>query len=1295
MTFNCPLQRAPFVNLALVVALSATPELKAQVNPTALADAPVLSSAPVPGNLALALSVEFPTALVAAHPGNSSAYTPATEYIGYFDPNKCYRYDSTGQYFQPDGPVATPNATRTCVGKWSGNFLNFATMQTIDPFRWALTGGYRAQGFDTETITVLQRAWSSNQGSNNHPDRGIPPAYIAGATPFTTGTSLLISNFGRGHHFRIIAGPSANSLASMIGGTPAALPATAPVNGVLYQALARVRVCDPSPTTDNLEANCTRYTSGNYKPTGLIQRYANQMRYAAFGYLNDGALARDGGVLRAQMKYVGPTRPVPGNQPAASLNPEWNAANGIISVNPNPDDVTNSALTYSVPATSISNSGVINYLNKFGQLSPNTYKTFDPVGEMYYAALRYFRKLDNVAEWSSIPANTSQAAKIGLLDNFPVITNWFANGHESIEYSCQRNFILGIGDANTHADRNLPKSTLRTSEPAMPAAVNADTLTKDVMVSTKAVGDMHGIGNLNVLIPTWSSNNNPGFLMAGLAYDANTTDIRPAASLFPMPGVQTVQTYWLDVLEGGFKVNNQYYLATKYGGFDVPSNFTDPFSRTVDIPESTWWTAANGNIPTTTIKRPNTYFTAGSAKQMVDGLSRLFSNIVAASTVLSTSASTSFPQISSGPNNASYASSYSADKWTGEVEASTFELGPVPDPNNPSGPQIEGITIVSKWKFTDRLGVLAAGTGWTSTGGRRIVTFNGVGVPFKSGTGGISTTQLAGLDTSYVAGNDSTQFLDYLRGDRSREVGLASPATNGVYRSRANLVGDIVNSRALPIGPPQAPLSDTNNPGYSAFKTLHTSRPTMVLAGTNQGMMHVIHGGLVPDNNAGGRELFAYIPAASFKGPTNTPAVNGLQALGKQPFTHYNFVDAEPGVMDVDVDRIRPNPSANFGTTPNWKTLAIGGLGKGGRALYALDITTVPATNESEDTVATRVRWEIDNTNPSYPDLGFTYTPPAIFKTKRHGWVALVGSGHNPTSGKGVFYFINPWTGAKLDEAFTGVGTPESPAGLSAVMAFIPDPADGTADMIYAGDLQGNLWRLDMTNENVVPAPVRLAVLKDASGAALPVTARPYVVIEPETLRRWVTVGTGRLLDETDKGSTQSQRFYAILDGYTVKAADEIDVALTRPFPILSSDLRQITNLQADNSLNRATEIGWFIDLGTSSAGPAWRVVSDSTSFNGTVDFAAISPSSTDPCSQGGISRIYSVDLALGRSTLKNFASFVPVPGIVNRINSLSVGGVSKTVLDRADGPPTPLEKEPLAALKLRRLNWREVPEGQ
>src|SRR5699024_3525329 len=135
-----------------------------------------------------------------------------------------------------------------------------------------------------------------------------------------------------------------------------------------YMVSVRVKVCDSSV---GLEGNCKKYSNG-WKPEGLIQKNSDRIRYSVLGYLNDDDMKRDGGVLRAAQKYVGPERLVPGTGLEDNPNKEWNPTTGVLYTNPDPTDAANT------PGT-VTNSGVINYINKFGQLNTNDHKSFDPV----------------------------------------------------------------------------------------------------------------------------------------------------------------------------------------------------------------------------------------------------------------------------------------------------------------------------------------------------------------------------------------------------------------------------------------------------------------------------------------------------------------------------------------------------------------------------------------------------------------------------------------------------------------------------------------------------------------------------------------------------------------------------------------------------------------------------------------------------------------------------------------------------------------------------------------------------
>ena len=357
--------------------------------PIDLADQPLFSTSGAPGNVLLALSVEWPTASTPAYP-STTAYSTATTYVGYFDPAKCYRYTNhatpANGYFTPDSMASNHVCTSTAAkALWSGNYLNWASTQTMDAFRWALTGGDRV--VDTTTETIMEKTRHSGQGARSsiYPDK-LLSAGISGATPFNFASGLVVSRvhglgtalyFSGSQELSCTFATNANQSttftcdASSIGSntlaistadftpaagelddghgsadrvrwhaelhrdafgrvgerrqqlhataarttSPAALRArqrrpTRPARSAtcntaatisdysgqssaagtasataFYKVNARVKVCDASV---GLEANCKQYGS-NYKPEGLIQQYAQKLRFSAFGYLNDSA----------------------------------------------------------------------------------------------------------------------------------------------------------------------------------------------------------------------------------------------------------------------------------------------------------------------------------------------------------------------------------------------------------------------------------------------------------------------------------------------------------------------------------------------------------------------------------------------------------------------------------------------------------------------------------------------------------------------------------------------------------------------------------------------------------------------------------------------------------------------------------------------------------------------------------------------------------------------------------------------------------------------------------------------
>ncbi|HKT30040.1 MAG TPA: hypothetical protein VJR68_17875, partial [Dyella sp.] len=189
--------------LACVLALTASGA--ALAGSTTLSDTPVYSTSNVPANLMLALSVEYPTGTVAAYKG-SSDYSSGTTYLGYFDPAKCYDYNSnTGAgYFTPVSGATGP----VCTGHWSGNMLNWALMTSLDEFRQALTGGNRS--VDTTSTTVLKRSNLNSQTNiQNFPIKILnssskfSPSSVIGDSNYSSLSTVYLFSYQQGSSFII------------------------------------------------------------------------------------------------------------------------------------------------------------------------------------------------------------------------------------------------------------------------------------------------------------------------------------------------------------------------------------------------------------------------------------------------------------------------------------------------------------------------------------------------------------------------------------------------------------------------------------------------------------------------------------------------------------------------------------------------------------------------------------------------------------------------------------------------------------------------------------------------------------------------------------------------------------------------------------------------------------------------------------------------------------------------------------------------------------------------------------
>lgn len=616
-------------------------------------------------------------------------------------------------------------------------------------------------------------------------------------------------------------------------------------------------------------------------------------------------------------------------------------------------------------------------------------------------------------------------------------------------------------------------------------------------------------------------------------------------------------------------------------------------------------------------------------------------------------------------DSALYASGYNSGDWTGELSA--FDINPVTG----------AIATTATWTAQAQLDALAHGsrmiasyTGTTGTG--QGIQFQPTSAPTATK---LSTAQQTLLNTPLTT--DGASVLAWLRGDRSLE--------GTTYRTRAHVLGDIINSEPVIVRDPRSNYLDN---GYAAFKTANASRTKTLFQGANDGMMHAFKA----DNPNGGSELWAYVPNL---------VLSSLNLLSrKSGFAHRYYVDATPSVGDVDF-----NNTNGASGSPDWHTILVGGLGKGGRGFFALDVTNPVASSEAD--AAAKVLWEFPNSATSAThknNIGYSFGKPIIVKTPYYGWVVLVTSGYNNGTdtggdGQGYLFVLNARTGDVIAAIATGVGSSADPSGLAQIQAFVENAnRDMTTGPIYGGDLKGNVWRFDLSASASTSWNVKkIATLVDASNNYQPISSMPNVskIRYGGVYKRLVYVGTGLYLGDSDVPgttganihATQTQTMYVLVD----------DLSSTPTISPLRSNLVQQTVTTGGtftiNEVDYAVKKGWYLDLPTTGE----RINTNPALGYSSLIFTTNVPNS-DPCVPGGSSYFYVMDYAYIKGLSSSFITSSRL-SLGNVLASRPVlvrtsTGDLKAIIRLSDAT-TGVESapKPVFSTATRRITWRELPE--
>jgi len=539
-----------------------------------------------------------------------------------------------------------------------------------------------------------------------------------------------------------------------------------------------------------------------------------------------------------------------------------------------------------------------------------------------------------------------------------------------------------------------------------------------------------------------------------------------------------------------------------------------------------------------------------------------------------------------------------------------------------------------------------------------------------------SGPQCLGLDhqnntTVATDGAAGEAMINFLRGDRSNE--------GRFYRTRIHVLGDIVASEARYVKTPMFRYADA---GYADYKAAQISRTSMVYAGGNDGMLHAFNA----DN---GQEAWAYIPSM---------LLPDLHKLADKDYAskHQFYVDNSPEVGDIC-------PTATC-TGAQWKTILVGGLNRGGKGYYALDITN-PASPQ--------LLWEFTDAT-----LGYSYGNPRITKLKDGTWVVILTSGYNNADGIGRLYVLNAATGAVIRTISTGVGTTVSPSGLARISAHAREPmTNNTVQAVYGGDLLGNLWRFDVNGDIGASGydAHRLVTFRDAANNPQPITAKPLeATINGKPV---VYVGTGRFLGTSDVADARTQSFYAVkdnLDAVTLanpRSSGSNFVAQTLTAGTCptgtASDVcaaAQAVRTSSNNPVNWNSHNGFYLDFVTGGE----RASTDPSLGLGTLVFTTVTPqvSSVSACGADTMdvaaSYFYAIDYKTGGAVIgTNGVSGVSLgAGMVTRPILVAHADGTVRALIRAslggsgdDMGNTLVRKVPVAppSMGTRRISWREL----
>ncbi len=363
-------------------------------------------------------------------------------------------------------------------------------------------------------------------------------------------------------------------------------------------------------------------------------------------------------------------------------------------------------------------------------------------------------------------------------------------------------------------------------------------------------------------------------------------------------------------------------------------------------------------------------------------------------------------------------------------------------------------------------------------------------------------------------------------------------------------LGDIIHSTPVVVG---AATQFSPEESYQEYFVQTVARQKMIYVGANDGMLHAF-------NADSGREEWAFVPEF---------ALPIFKDMADSSYCHRYTCDGTVTVRDTKI-----------GTA--WRTILIGGARQGGAGYFCLDVT---------QPYNPLLLWQ--TTLPG----GVPFSSEAEIVTINSQSVAVIGSGLDVLNGEAHLFAYDVFTGALLGDLLLSA---DARSRNKATMPEVVDiELDGESDLVYVGDLLGNLWRIDLNHST---SPGMWSVTQFFTDDR-PITASPVAAYG---LNGSVNVyfGTGAYLDEDDMMTSEQNSFYCLFDRHGGSLLDRRDLAD-----------------QTNGGGEIGNDQGWYVDLWHESGE---RVTEQAVVVAQTVYFTAYAPTQT-ACVSGGTSWLYSM----------------------------------------------------------------------